>query len=254
MLRCVPFFIVLIIVQSISVTVNAQLINIEEKRLNSNEEGWKGNIDFNAKYTQNTQMVWQLSNKVSIQYRKKNHTHLFLNDISLVRSNQSDLVNYGFAHYRYSNLVIPDKDLKWESYAQIQYNSVQKIRQRLLLGSGFRFKIINTDSVYLSYGWSLMYEYEETTIPEYSNLIRNSNYLSFDWKISKIWELKTIMYYQPSIGDFSDFRLSNVSNITHNLTEHISLVFNLNIQYDSNPPIEVPVNSFQTGILIRFKF
>ena len=233
---------------------NAQLINIEEKRLNSDEQGWNGNIDFNAKYTQNTRTVWQLSNKVSLQYRKEKSTHLFLNDISLVRSNNSDLINYGYAHYRYTRLIEQEKNIKWESYAQIQYNSVQKIRQRSLVGTGLRFKIINTDSVYLSYGWSMMYEYEETTTPEYSSLIRNSNYLAFDWKISKSWEFKTITYFQPSIGDFSDFRLSNESNVSHKLTKYISLVFNVNVLYDSNPPIDVPVNSFHTGVLIRFKF
>jgi hypothetical protein len=231
-----------------------QLINIESKRLNSQEEGWNGNIDFNAKYTQNNKSVWQLSNKISIQYNKKKSTHLFLNDISLVRSNQNDLVNSGFAHYRYTRPIATKDFIKWESFTQIQYNSVQKIRLRTLTGTGLRFNIINTDSVYFTYGFALMYEYEETTIPEYSNLIRNSNYLSFDWKISKIWEFKTIIYYQPSIGDFNDFRLSNVSNISHKLTDHISLVLNFNLLYDSKPPVDVPVNSFQTNLLVRFKF
>lgn len=232
----------------------SQLINIESKRLNSQEDGWSGNIDFNAKFTQNTQSVWQLSNKISIQYVKNKSTHLFLNDISLVRSNKNDLVNYGFAHYRYTRPLEVRDFIKWESFAQIQYNSVQKIRQRTLLGSGLRFNLVDKDSVYFTYGFAFMYEYEETTIPEFSSVIRNSNYLSFDWKISKIWELKTIMYYQPSIGDFSDFRLSNVSSISHKLTDHISLVFNLNTLYDSNPPVDVPVNSFQTGLLVRYKF
>ncbi len=248
------FLLIFILSLGCSYIGHSQLINVENKRLNSDEEGWIGNIDFNAKYTKNTKSVWQLSNKISIQYKKKKSTHLFLNDISLVRSNQSDLVNYGFAHYRYSREVPKNDFIHWESFAQIQYNSVQKIKQRTLLGTGLRFNIVNTDSVYFTYGFALMYEYEETTIPEFSNLIRNSNYLSFDWKISKIWDLKTIMYYQPSIGDFSDFRLSNVTNISHKLTDHISLVFNLNILYDSNPPIDVPVNSFQTGLLIRYKF
>jgi hypothetical protein len=244
-------FILLVLIPKTSLS---QLINIEDKRLNSDEDGWIGNIDFNAKYTKNINSVWQLSNKISIQYRKKKYTHLFLNDISLVRSDQNDLVNYGFAHYRLSR-EIPHYDfITWESFTQIQYNSVQKIRQRTLLGTGLRFNIVDTDSIYFTYGFALMYEYEETTIPEFSNTIRNSNYLSFDWKISKVWEFKTIIYYQPSIGDFSDYRLSNVTNLSHLLTEHISLVFNLNLLYDSEPPIDVPVNSFQSGLLVRFKF
>lgn len=231
----------------------AQIINIEEKRYKDAEEGLQGNIDLNFKFTQNTNSIWQVSNNISLLYRRKKLTHLFLNNITLVRSNQSDLVNYGYAHYRIVHELSREQFINWESYGQIQYNSVQKIKQRILVGTGLRFKIVNTDSLQFNFGWSLMYEYEETTIPEYSSLIRNSNYLSLNWKISKLWEFKTITYYQPSIGDFSDFRISNESTISHKLTKSFSIVGSVNILYDSQPPLDVPVNNFNAGLLLRYK-
>ncbi len=232
----------------------SQLINIEQKRLNSNEEGWTGNVDFNAKFTQNVNSIWQLSNRVGIQYNMNKSTHLFINDISFVRSNQNDLVNFGFAHYRYTRKIMDNKIVSWESYAQIQYNSVQKIRLRTLTGSGLRFNVIQSDSVLLRGGWSFMYEYEETTIPEFSNVLRNSNYLAFNIKVGKNWSFNTILYYQPNLFDFSDYRLSNETSLSHNLTEHISILFNLNVLYDSRPPKDVPVNIFSSGIMLRYKF
>lgn len=239
---------------SYSIGCFSQIINIEEKRYKDAPEGLQGNIDLNFKFTQNVNSIWQLSNNVSLLYRQKKLTHLFLNNITLVRSNKSDLVNYGYAHYRLIHMISEIRFIKWESYTQIQYNSVQKIKQRILLGSGLRFKIVNKDSLQLNYGWSLMYEYEETTIPEFSSLIRNSNYLSLEWKINKAWELKTITYYQPFIGDFADFRISNETSISHKLTEKISLVGNINFLYDSKPPLDVPVNNFVGGLLVRYKF
>ncbi len=232
----------------------SQLINIEQKRLNSNEEGWTGNVDFNAKFTQNVNSIWQLSNRVGIQYNMNKSTHLFINDISFVRSNQNDLVNFGFAHYRYTKKIMDNKIVSWESYAQIQYNSVQKIRLRTLTGSGLRFNVIQSDSVLLRGGWSFMYEYEETTIPEFSNVLRNSNYLAFNIKVGKNWSFNTILYYQPNLFDFSDYRLSNETSLSHKLTEHISILFNLNVLYDSRPPRDVPVNIFSSGIMLRYKF
>lgn len=239
----------------ISLLLNSygQIINIEEKRYKDAEEGLQGNIDLNFKFTQNTNSIWQVSNNISLLYRRKKLTHLFLNNITLVRSNQSDLVNYGYAHYRIVHELSREQFINWESYGQIQYNSVQKIKQRILVGTGLRFKIINTDSLQFNFGWSLMYEYEETTIPEYSSLIRNSNYLSLNWKISKLWEFKTITYYQPSIGDFSDFRISNETTISHKLTKSFSIVGSVNILYDSQPPLDVPVNNFNIGLLLRYK-
>ncbi len=232
----------------------SQLINIEQKRLNSNEEGWTGNVDFNAKFTQNVNSIWQLSNRVGIQYNMNKSTHLFINDISFVRSNQNDLVNFGFAHYRYTKKIMDNKIVSWESYAQIQYNSVQKIRLRTLTGSGLRFNVIQSDSVLLRGGWSFMYEYEETTIPEFSNVLRNSNYLAFNIKVGKNWSFNTILYYQPNLFDFADYRISNETSLSHKLTEHISILFNLNVLYDSRPPKEVPVNIFSSGIMLRYKF
>ena len=250
MTRLIVVTILLLIVQ----TSLGQIINIEEKRYKDAEEGLQGNVDLNFKYTQNTKSVWQVSNNISLLYRKKKLTHLFLNSISLVRSNNSDLVNYGYAHYRLIHMISDKRAIKWESYGQIQYNSVQKIKQRTLIGSGLRFKIINTDSLQFNFGWSLMYEYEETTIPEYSNLIRNSNYLSFNWKISKSWEFKTITYYQPSVSDFSDFRVSNESTLSHKLSKNFSIVGRINFLYDSRPPVDVPVNNLNTSLLLRYKF
>lgn len=247
-------FLVFLIILFLSQNTFSQLINIEQKRLNSNEDGWKGNIDFNARFTQNVNAIWQLSNKIGIQYREKKSTHLFINDISFIRSNQKDLVNFGFAHYRYTRKIMDNEIVTWESYAQIQYNSVQKIRMRTLTGSGLRFNVIQSDSILLRGGWSFMYEYEETTIPEFSNVIRNSNYVAFDFKVGKNWNLSTILYYQPNVFDFADYRVSNETNVSHNLTEHISIVFNLNFLYDSRPPTDVPVNIFSSGIMLRYKF
>ncbi|CAG5078026.1 DUF481 domain-containing protein [Parvicella tangerina] len=235
-------------------TYFSQIINIEEKRYKNAEEGLQGNIDLSFRYTQNTRSVYQISNNISLLYRKEKLTHLFLNNITLVRSNNSDLVNYGYAHYRLIHMLSEKRFIKWESYGQIQYNSVQKIRQRILIGSGLRFKIVNSDSLQFNYGWSLMYEYEETTIPEFSNVIRNSNYLSLNWKISKSWEFKTITYYQPSIGDFADFRISNESTISHSLSKNFSIVVSVNFLYDSRPPVDVPVNNLNTSLLLRYKF
>lgn len=244
---------IIILLISFNITYS-QIINIEEKRYKDAEEGLQGNVDLSFRYTQNTNSVYQVSNNISLLYRQKKLTHLFLNNITLVRSNNSDLVNYGYAHYRLIHMISEKRFIKWESYSQIQYNSVQKIKQRVLVGSGLRFKIVNTDSLQFNYGWSLMYEYEETTIPEYSSLIRNSNYLSLSWKISKSWEFKTITYYQPSIGDFADFRISNESTISHSLNKNFSIVAMINFLYDSRPPLDVPVNNLNTSLLLRYKF
>jgi hypothetical protein len=233
---------------------HAQIINIEDKRLGFKEEGWNGNIDFNFKFTKNTNSVWQINNRIGIQHRTNKQSHLIISDQSFVSNNSNNIVNYGFAHYRYSREIYPEEKIKLEAFTQLQYNSVQKIKIRSLVGSGLRFKVIGNDSTNLNFGWSFMYEYEEITTPEFNNAVRNSNYISFNAKIGKEWSFKNILYYQPNVGDFSDFRVSNESSISHSLTKHISILGNISFLYDSKPPIEVPLNIFSTSLRIRYKF
>ncbi len=231
-----------------------QIINVENKRLGKSEEGWLGNVDFNFKYTQNTKSVWQVNNKIALQYKKLKNTHLFINDISIIRSNTNNLVNFGYAHYRFNRALVPGHKVKLEAFTQVQYNSVQKIKLRSLAGTGLRFKLIGNDTVNFNLGISAMYEYEEITTPEFNNAVRNSNYLSFNAKILKQWSLKTITYYQPSIGDFSDFRISNQTSVSHNLTKQISILGTLSYLYDSNPPQGVPSDIYSAGMKVRYKF
>jgi hypothetical protein len=232
----------------------AQIINIEDKRLGIEEDGWRGNIDLNFRFTQNGTSVWQINNRISIQHKKDKNTHLILGDMNVVRSNTSDLINFGYIHYRFSHLIEKNPDIHIEGFTQSQYNTVQKIKLRSLIGGGLKIKVLGSDTINLNLGWTFFYEYEEVTTPEYSNVIRNSNFVSFNWKIHRSWDLKTILYYQPNIADFRDYRLSNETSISHRFNEHFSIIGNLSFLFDSKPPIEVPVNIFNSSLALRYKF
>jgi hypothetical protein len=52
-------------------SLNAQVINIENKRFLNDTNGWVGNVDFNFNVFNNTQQVLQFSNAIRVQYQKK---------------------------------------------------------------------------------------------------------------------------------------------------------------------------------------
>lgn len=233
---------------------NAQIINIEDKRLGHQEDGWNGNVDFNVRFTQNTSSVWQVNNRIGLQYKQDKNTYLAIGDMNLVRTNTKDIINYGYLHLRYSRLIQSNPDIQLEGYTQAQYNTVQKIRLRTIIGGGLKFKILGNDTINLNAGWTFFYEYEVITTPEYSSLIRNSNFISLNWSINSAWDFKTILYYQPYVSDFSDFRVSNETSISHRFNKHFSIIGSLSFLYDSRPPIEVPLNVLNTSISLRYKF
>ena len=233
---------------------NAQIINIEQKRLGVSDNGWHGNINFNLKYTQNTRKIWEFGNKAAFQYHKNKSNYLMLTDLKIVRNDNQDLINKGFAHFRYNRMLKDSGNISTEVFSQVQYNGVQKIKFRSLNGAGFRFKILGNDTINLNLGIAVMYEYEETAIHEFHRNVRGSNYISFNWQISPKLSFKTINYYQPLLNLLWDFRFSNVSSLSFPLTKKLSFVASYNVLYDSNPVEGIPNMITSINNALRFKF
>ena len=248
------FILFIIVVFISSPHLFGQIINIESKRIGTIEEGWTGNIDFNLKYTQNTKKIWEFGNKAAFQLKKKKNTFLFLTDLKVIRKDNEDLINKGYAHIRLNHHFHDSSHFALEGFAQIQYNGVQKIKFRSLNGAGIRSKILGNDTINLNVGIAAMYEYEESTLNTYQNNARGSSYLSFNWDISSKVRFKTINYFQPLLTDFTDYRYSNETTVSIGLSEKISYKLSLNLLYDTFPVEGVPntITSISNGL--RFKF
>ncbi|MFN5210050.1 MAG: hypothetical protein ACK5D8_11270 [Bacteroidota bacterium] len=85
-----------------------------------------------------------------------------------------------------------------------------------------------------------MLEYEkEVTTNISGNLIhRISSYFSFSLRNpNKTIEFTGVLYYQPDILQFTDYRLSLQSAIAFKTSEHFYLTANFNGSFDSTPPL-----------------
>lgn len=235
-------------------SILGQIINIESKRIGATKDGWTGNIDFNFKYTQNTSKIWEFGNKAAFQYKKTKNTLLFLTDLKVIRKNNDDLINKGYAHIRYNRHFHDSSAFATEIFSQVQYNGIQKIKVRSLNGLGIRTKILGNDTINLNIGIAGMYEYEESTTFIYQNNIRGSSYISFNWDINQKVRFKTINYYQPLLNNFSDFRISNESSLSLGITENLTFNTIFNLLYDTQPVEGIPntITSISNGL--RFKF
>ncbi|MFT7611632.1 MAG: hypothetical protein ACI9J3_000577 [Parvicellaceae bacterium] len=247
-------FAVVIAMILISFHVCGQIINVESKRLNGTKQGWNGQIDFNLNYIKNTKEIWQFGNRIAVEYLAHKHRYLILNNIALIKAAGSDLVNKGFLHARYSYKWNLGGRFNFESFEQIQYNSVQKITVRNLTGAGFRVKVLGNDTVNLNVGVASMIEYEKLTDNTEEINFRGSNYMSFNWKINKKVTLKTIWYYQPKFSNFQDYRLSGESSASLKISNKLSFLTLFALLYDNMPPDGVPKSILSLKNGIRYKF
>lgn len=191
--------------------------------------------------TQGNSVTTQLSlSPAIILMRKKNDYKLF-GGYSLLSTSGKGILNSGFIHLRH-NLKLTERIKTFEFY-QIQFNDVLLLKKRTVYGAGLRYALIQKDSLSMDFGLGLMREIEsldETALLPEENALEKSYRItsvnSFRWHINKQLMLNNVIYYQPKINDFKDFRLLNEFNLIVSLMEHFQLMTMLTLRYDNEPP------------------
>lgn len=231
MKRTILLFALLLLV----IQLPAQVVNTEQKRRNADADGWDGSADLGFSFTQNTKTILQGSSRVNVQMDRKKHMLLLLNDLKMMKVDQTDLQNSGFQHVRYNykfrKYLIP------ECFVQAQFNQIWKIDLRFLAGAGPRFELLKNDSTRIFMGALVMYEFEKVDRgAEYHRDFRMSCYGSTGFGIGKGVSLENITYLQPLLKDISDVRLSSETSINTKINKKISFRTTFSLNYDSRPP------------------
>ena len=232
----------------------SQIVNIENQRLSGNKNGFSGSIEFGLNIIKNANMFYYFSNRNKALYKKDAHSLMFIGDISLVKAAGADLVNSGFEHIRYSYNLKKYHRIFFETFQQMQYNRVQLINMRALLGTGARAEIIKYDSASVNTGAFIMGEYEEQTDHKVNMTFRYSCFLSFDFQFNKSTGINSITYYQPDFLDPADFRVSSETSVRVSINQKLSLRLVYNLIYDSRPVPSVPSTIYGLSNTISYRF
>ncbi len=231
----------------------SQLVNIERQRKQI-KEGWQGSADFAFAINQNTSSIYQFSNTINTQYTKNRHLILLLNDITILRvkkdADNYDLINKNFQHLRY-NYLIGDTSVVFEAFTQRQQNKIRYIKERFLVGGGFRFRLVNSKSLVFYVAPLAMYEYEllDDSVNSFSRMLKGDLYFSGTLKLDDVLTVSHVTYYQPALFDLGsnivfepvkDFRLSSETSFSFTvIDDFMEFSVNVKISYDSRPPAEL---------------
>jgi len=253
----------------------AQVVNIENKRINDGSYGLSGALDMTLATFQQDDLLVTFTFKPLIQYkfgRKKNiasqkeqeesddpdflplmlnsknkHLLLLVNDLKYSASKVETFANFGMSHLRYA-YRIGESIWKAESYIQVQYNQLLLERIRVLTGGGLRAKFIDkttqkkdgsTSEFRLFVGSSLFYEYQEINHAErsieYINTLRWNTYLSTYFHFKTI-EFTSSTYFQPNISSsIADHRILGDYALLVQISEPFRIKMNVSYFYDSRP-------------------
>lgn len=230
----------------------SQVINIENKRFLKDTNGLVGKTDLNLSINQNIQQVIQSGTNVHAQYRKNRHRLLAITDLSFIKAGETDFVNAGYQHLRYSYKL--SRLITWEFFVQAQYNRILLLDKRYLAGSGPRFKIVKREHLKLYAAGLYMYEYQcqnKETIEQYNH--RLSFYLTFTIDYKKL-DVTSTIFYQPKIDEPANYRIANDSSFDVEITSHLYYKTGFNLLYDTRQPPGIPSLTYilRNGISYRF--
>ena len=112
---------------------------------------------------------------------------------------------------------------------------------RNLIGAGPRYKINKSEKIVFYAGSLFMQEFERTIDNnKIMSFQRLSNYLSFSLKNStKSIEISYVLYYQPNINLWADYRLNSLTSVVFNITSQLQFVNSINLGYDSYVPSNI---------------
>lgn len=156
-------------------------------------------------------------------------------------SSEVEAENY-FGHLRYNYELV--ERLFMEAFAQVEHDLFKRLHLRRLLGTGPRFRILETEPVRAYLGTAYMLELESLESTQGypasdSTAHRWSNYLSAVYRADDRITVSVMGFYQPRFDEISDYRVLLLSSAEFQIDERLSSGLHLNYQYDSAPPPEV---------------
>jgi len=205
--------------------VQAQLVNIESKRMQTDSIRFVLSSDLLFNYTDNNgEYILQIGSNLSTQFKSKDlqKTFFFIGNLNLIRSKDQDFQNAWFLHGRYNQKV--SRIVRLEAFIQNQNNKKLTIKRRNLVGAGLRLKLVTSELTNVYFGNSYMYEIEEMDTPAqkfYNH--RNSSYLSINQAFDKIdLTITGTFYFQPLYRAINNHRILSQFKAELPLTKRIS--------------------------------
>lgn len=237
----------------VSLSAEAQIVNIENKRIYDDTSGWSGSLDGGFSAIQNDKLFYSMGLRPRVQYKTRKHYYLLLSDLVYTAGQQQVYANSGMSHFRYAYRLF-NSPWKWESYAQVQYNQLLNQKIRALTGTGIRWKMIDTNRIRAFIGTSTFYEYEELQTDRVINKgFRWSNYLSWFIDTKSGFSFTATTYVQPLWRDLRDVRISGQYTIGFHVTKRLDIKLEYNIFSDSRPPVNVRKTVFSSSAGFHLK-
>jgi hypothetical protein len=263
------YLILFILLLAFAMHSSSQILRVDKNHLESDSAGYfkfDADINFtldNRSITPEEQLVYtRLSTKGDLLYVSKRHAYILINSIEYVSSTNAIPFSTGFSHFRIN--FRREHALSLETYTQVQYDEVRRLRFRFLGGGGLRYTFIDEEGIDVHLGTGLMYEYEKWSETEevnsphiYKAIPKSSNYIGLEFLLSKHVKLDLWGLYQVGY-DWEDSTYRNryaaEASLNFIIGRRLTWVNRFIYHYDAQPiiPINPAYYQIMNGVRISF--
>lgn len=233
-------------------------INVENLRQHE-RQGFKGksSLGFTGRSGNVNKLQGELETLNSLRDKKKEY--LLSGRYKYGQNNKVKNTNEGNFHLRFTYYF--SHFFPVETYGQMEFDQFKLLEIRKILGIGLRFKIMETKKQFFYLGWGGFYEYERIDVATTENTqkkLRKNIYLSYlflsDKQIGRQKVFSIVIYYQPSLEVFFDYRLQIDGGLSIDLGDLFSLENKVFFRRDNRPPPAIKADDigYLTGISFQY--
>ena len=221
------------------------------------KKGLTGEASLGARFNSGNSDTLSLGLGAKGEYSEEDWLVYMIAAYSYGESNDKKDTNDGLLHLRYVH-EIEDTVYDYELFVQTEFNELQDIKSRNLAGANIRrdFAALPFDRFYVGVG--LFYSYmEPDTISETDPIykrVKLNTYISFLKKVNDTFSVTYLGYYQPTVDDFTDYRIFQIVQFTTAITEHTALSFDVLHKYNATPYHQIEKTDIRSTINLKYKF
>jgi len=260
------FIPLLLLLVTVSVTLRAQIISVDQTDTCSyvHKTAFNLNASLGAEIDKQKYTLIDASNTLDAALQHYRELFIFSGSERATYDEQQNFLNTGYLHLRYRhnyrNKIHP------EAFVQYQWDEKIGMLRRSLAGINIRYNFYRQDKLELTFGTGLMYEAEEwdydavdsSDIPAdpanpVTHLIKSSTYFKCDWKTSPNTRVVAAVFLQERTDAF--FRYPRISQLLHwyvDVGKHVDLDIGYSGMYDSRPV--VPISKYYYSIITSLLF
>ena len=230
-----------------------QVVNIESKRIVTDTTGWSGGLGLNSSFIQNKKSLFSFGSKAHVQWKStRKNLFLLVGEYGLTKGNTNVFQDYGFGHFRFTRKL--NDRFAVETFAQAQYNKVNSLNFRGLLGIGPRYEVVSNSTLKVFLATLFMLERDVAVDGTFFEGGRWSTYVSFTYTPNAFFQVVNTTYYQPSAYEFLDYRVSGEAKLLWKIRNNLKFVTSYYYSYDEYPPEGAPKRNIRLNNGIKFSF